>query len=672
MIGRIKYDNGAGTIDDGRIRLDRDYVVDRFFEICEDSTRQKILLNYLAENPSIIDNIPDAEISYIPWKNSVPRKKEIETNYQEWCLVNSEWLYAANVPKRFKSSELCILVESLYNTLGTYANYVDTKISENPTDRTRMKSFLIRIGVRDSIEEFSLTQWYAVLGNIARRAKVKELKEGDAQKIRTIYRSLVRSKLNVDNDEGGNARDQFLKRGRVLCSKSGRYLLCVASDAFYVDRLDLLNKFEKHVPCFQVETKRSKRVEELFGIVSLSEAIETKPEFGARVNEYYDPINKFFESARPFLLARIRSQRTDKFDSARLSKTEMSPVRRILVKYGLREDGETNWVYDGEVNSLLYRDEEDGRWSVYLNARLIEKPIRVSDDFAKEHLLIQEISERVAELLDIDLSEGSHSERMALLKNSGVTDEILMECEGEIDQSADTSLEEEETEIDPDMFPDMFGEVPDKGEPTPDPTTKKEPKKKRRIWGLDNGQSFETKEVEPPEPSGKREGKGGGGGGSPPFQPDPDLRKQTDEAGMKIATQYEKDDDRHPEDVSTQHQRLDRGEGPGCDIHSCDDDGKLMRRIEVKSSLGEFSRVNFTPTEWSKAQSEFSGKSFYLYRISKLDADKYPEGPELLIIEDPYGKGLEALPSGYIVKIDPRKGELFRFSPVENSHSEGK
>ena len=87
IIKKIEYDDGEGTINDGRISLQKDYVLDRFFEICEDSVRQKILLNLLANNPGLVDK--NAEISFIPYHKIDAHRKKLDTNYQEWCLRNT-------------------------------------------------------------------------------------------------------------------------------------------------------------------------------------------------------------------------------------------------------------------------------------------------------------------------------------------------------------------------------------------------------------------------------------------------------------------------------------------------------------------------------------------------------------------------------------------------------
>lgn len=665
VIEVIEYDDGEGTIDDGRISLQKDYVLDRFFEICEDPIRQKILLNLLARNPALIDNIPNATISFIPYKKKVASEEKLDTNYQEWCLRDTKWLYGHGFSERFKPSDLCIPIEGLLNVLGDYARYVDYKTEINSAEWVEMKSFLIRIGLTDSLEEFSLSQWYSILLNIP--TGNEKINEDTAQKIRGIYRRLVRTNLIPETKTKNEEKIRFIEKGKVLVTKSGEYLFVYPSEAYYVDKLDLLPKFEKYVPCFQVEAKRSKRVRELFEIAPLSEAMVIDPEFGTLEKELFESFNKFFEHSKPYLLARVRSQRADKTDPGRLSNAEIRPVRKIKVKYGLKKDEETIWVYDGEVDSLLYQNDGSRMGGIYLNARLTQNSICSSEDFKKEDPLIQEISDRLAELLDIDLSEAfqlilsrDDPGRWSLLKKSGVTEDILNECKVEIKQPYEESSDEK---LEKPIEPILIDTGVDEEKPAPIQKERTEPRK-RRIWGDEGMGRFNHVNIEPPVPRETKErGSGGGGGGYAPHQPDPDIRRRTDLAGMTIVKNYEKEKGYYPQDVSTAQQRLDRGDGPGCDVHSFDKDGKLVRKIEVKSSLGEYNKIDFTKNEWETARNKFTGQNFYLYRVSKLDADKYPDGPELLIILDPYAKGLEAMPSGYTIKIDPRKGELIKLAP---------
>ena len=672
IIEFIEYDDGKSTINDGRISLQKDYVLDRFFEICEDPIRQKPLLNLLANNPGLIDNIPNATISFIPFKKKDERRTKLETNYQEWCLRNTKWLYGHGFSDRLNPYDLCIPIEGLHNVLGDYARYVDYETKINPVEWVELKSFLIRIGLTDSWEDFSLPQWYSILMNIS--IKNKKINEDAAQKIRGIYRRLVRTTLIPDIENENEAKIRFIEKGKVLVSKSGEYLFVPPSEAYYVDKLDLLPKFEKYVPCFQVEAKRSKRVRELFEITPLSEAMVVDTEFGTLEKELFESLNNFFEHSKPYLLARARSQRADKTDSARLSNVEIRPVRKIKVRYGLKKDEETTWVYDGDVDSFLYQNGGSRIRCIYLNARLTQNSIGSSEDFKKEYLMIQEISDRLAELLDIDLSEAfqlilsrEDAERISLLRKSGVTEDILNECKVEIKEPYEEISDEKiEKPNEPSSIDTKVGEK----EPVPTQKKSKEPRK-RRIWGGEGMGSFNHISIKPPVPqvTKGRGGKGGGGGYSP-HQPDPDIRKRTDVAGMTIVKDFEKERGYYPQDVSTVQHRLASGDSPGCDIHSYDNDGKLMRKIEVKSSLGEYNKIDFTKKEWETARNKFTGQTFYLYRISKLDADKYPDGPELLLIQDPYGNGLESTPSGYTIKIDPHKGELIKLAPFISDEEE--
>ena len=103
----------------------------------------------------------------------------------------------------------------------------------------------------------------------------------------------------------------------------------------------------------------------------------------------------------------------------------------------------------------------------------------------------------------------------------------------------------------------------------------------------------------------------------------------------------------------------------GCDIHSKDKSGRLKRRIEVKSSLLDtFGAVDLTHNEMSKARNECSGGDFYIYHVVKLDADKYPKGPALLIYRDPYPGAIKrATPVSIRVRLEDIDHEVVEIQP---------
>ncbi|MGZ4857535.1 MAG: hypothetical protein ACXVZU_04135 [Methanobacteriaceae archaeon] len=49
-----------------------------------------------------------------------------------------------------------------------------------------------------------------------------------------------------------------------------------------------------------------------------------------------------------------------------------------------------------------------------------------------------------------------------------------------------------------------------------------------------------------------------------------------------------------------------------------------------------------TKAELDTARNQYTGEDFFIYRVIKLDQDKYPEGPELLVFRDPYKQGISA------------------------------
>jgi hypothetical protein len=54
----------------------------------------------------------------------------------------------------------------------------------------------------------------------------------------------------------------------------------------------------------------------------------------------------------------------------------------------------------------------------------------------------------------------------------------------------------------------------------------------------------------------------------------------------------------------------------------------------VKASLDEIDSIELTQAELDRAR--ISGNNYFIYRVRKLNSRKYPEGPEILIYENPY------------------------------------
>jgi len=92
---------------------------------------------------------------------------------------------------------------------------------------------------------------------------------------------------------------------------------------------------------------------------------------------------------------------------------------------------------------------------------------------------------------------------------------------------------------------------------------------------------------------------------------------EIEKIGMEIAMEYERMNDREPEDVSV--------ENLGFDIRSRGKDG--LRYIEVKARAGE-GEVALTPNEWFKAK-RFKDK-YYLYIVTNAKTD-----PAINIIKNP-------------------------------------
>jgi hypothetical protein len=99
------------------------------------------------------------------------------------------------------------------------------------------------------------------------------------------------------------------------------------------------------------------------------------------------------------------------------------------------------------------------------------------------------------------------------------------------------------------------------------------------------------------------------------MQEDPDVEHM----GMMVTMDYEREQDREPEDVSA--------ENLGFDVRSTDPDTGCKRYIEVKARA-RVGPVELTQNEWFKA-GRFA-PNYYLYVVLNAAAQ-----PELYIIQDP-------------------------------------
>lgn len=117
-----------------------------------------------------------------------------------------------------------------------------------------------------------------------------------------------------------------------------------------------------------------------------------------------------------------------------------------------------------------------------------------------------------------------------------------------------------------------------------------------------------------------------------PADEDEEAKRRVEEAGMKVAMEYEREHGRQPEDVSNQFL--------GYDIVSCSE--TEVRYIEVKS-FATTGTVELTPHEWQMA--ERLQDTYWLYIVE----DALTE-PKLHTIQNP-AASLKAQPVTGVIKI---------------------
>ncbi len=662
----------AWVYDGSRHDLDYDCTVDRIEAIMRIPECSRCLLNYLAKYSHSYLNTPDAKYKHY-FYNWNPDYLKI--NYLRWLLHNFSWLYDSH-GKGHSPSEIYMPYRGLTQRFLNYVPYVYWENDRDQATWQDIRSLLVRIGVKDNIEEFTTEQWYEIVSKIPEEWIDKVIVEEDAERIRAIYREFLRSNINIDED-GKKFRDEFVKSGKLLAFHTGQYAFYPVQDVFYVDRLDLFYQLKDCVPCFQIETNREQRVEELFSVPSLSASLEVTPDIGSNDPTLTDPLNAFLRDAKPFLLARVRSRRNLKTDVSQIRSLIINPVTRITVQRTIKHPttGKEVVIPKTEVDSVLLQDEQEGtkHWAIYIDARRIKRGISHYMQFRHDDDFVLTISGRLSELLKIDLSEAFQlilsrdtNSRRKILQDNHVDEELLRECYMLLAQQEEEQRDEEQETMPPSPEEELEKETELILEPD---SVADDSIKSRVLWGEgDRKMSYDE--------LGEQLGASGIedesqtkipklGAPKQHYQRDPELRKRTDESGMKIVMDYERSKGRVPDDLPSRQRGGVNRTGPGCDVYSTDKDGKLVRRIEVKSSLNdELESVELTRAELETARNNLTGLDFYIYRVIKLDEEKYPEGPELLIFQDPYKEGIgQAIPVSVRFNLENLKRDRVVITP---------
>lgn len=663
--------------------LDYDCTIDRIEATMKMPDQSRALLNYLAKNPHLCFNTTSARYKHRPDYRYNWSYQSLLTNYLKWLLENSAWLYDS-FGNGYKPSEIYMGYEGLRQRFGKYVPYVYWESEKNKASWQDIRSLLIKVGVRDNLEEFTVEQWYNIVSKIPGEWENKDITEEDAEKIRAIYREFLRSKVNID-DKAKEFKENFISSGKLLAFHKGKYDFFTIQEVFYVDRLDLFYQLRDYVPCFQIETNRDLRVEELFSVPSLTASLHVAPDIGSNDPTLKDPLNAFIKDAKPFLLARVRSRRNLKTDVSQIRELVINPVTRITVQRTIKhQNTDTEIVIPKtEVESVLLQEDHEGGkcWVIYIDARIIKRGIAHYMQFRQDDDLISIISARLSELLKIDLSEAFQlilsrdaNSRKKILQDNHVDEELLRECYTILAQKEDEPIREKMPVPSP-----SEEETEHENEPAEEPepvnnNSGNDPVKQRVLWG--EGASKMSYENAGEAPGSKKEDEANRGQGRPGFrhhyQRDTELKQRTDNAGMKIVMDYERSALRIPDDSPSKQRGGVNRAGPGCDVHSRDQAGKLVRRIEVKSSLyDDIEAVELTRSELETARNNFTGTDFYIYRVIKLDEDKYPSGPELLIFHDPYKEGAsQVIPISVRFNLDNLKREKVVITPTKQAQED--
>ena len=118
-----------------------------------------------------------------------------------------------------------------------------------------------------------------------------------------------------------------------------------------------------------------------------------------------------------------------------------------------------------------------------------------------------------------------------------------------------------------------------------------------------------------------------------------ERRREIDEAGIEKVTMYEREFKREPEVMSHHNE--------GFDLKSYNEDGKLVRYIEVKSLSGDWDVDNVKMTHSQFEHAVEIGERYWLYVVERANSDNYTlhpiKNPARQVMYFVYDPGWEAL-----------------------------
>jgi len=624
--------------------LKTSWCLDKFDQIVTDPQKARKLFSVLARNWD--NHYSRFSTCKVAWKDKfkVYYYESDIPSYFYWKLRNYAWLPAS----RFdlwsfrKPSELFIKTESVYNELGDLVPYIHVEEEDQI-------NLLKRLGLKTSIDEITPEQWWRIATDIPR------LLDPDERVVRPMYRKMLQVE---DIEKDSVAKDNFMSHGRVLALVGGEWKFVDRNEVWYVESEEFRRLFRDEIAIFAIqhEERKGAAIKRVFDIKVLEDDLHHDVAKGKEDLSASEMLNQFFDTVRPFLVARVHEQRPSREaeDISLVRRLQLAALKSLSVNYRLDLEDEP---IARSSEKGTYLDKQNN--IIYVDARKFN--IGDIQSIETDQKLASELGMQITYYLGVNLA----SDFMFLINSK---DELRYEILARANVSRidvdhfRESLRPTTVVSPPSVAAGAMIAVSVPQEVPPSLPTGDSPEEHRpevqirplQLWNpseLGFGAIIDTI-ASANAPRGMNT-PGGNSSSRPAYITDQDERKKVDQAGIALVIAFE--NYRHKKDHACSP-KVESREKQNCGYDIISECENEKRQIEVKSSKGDIQVIELTAPEWDAARKAETGNTHFLYRVRYLDKSSGKE-PDIIVIRDPYN-ALMGEPTRFKLRLNRLRGKM--------------
>jgi len=251
-----------------------------------------------------------------------------------WKILNTKWV-KTEIDKVSKPKDCCIS-RTITTDFSPFIeipkiNYEDILFKDAKISKEEIAYYLIRIGVKKEISDFSTATIYTMLSNL------KDI-DVNGKKAKLIYRELAENLGSKIIDTSTNEYKMFIDNGLVYCKKNGKYSYENVKSVYYVEDKtfgeDIVNKF------YTIEIDRrkgAKKIYSLFGVKALENL-----EFQLKSTPVLHNLNKIFQKEinelKPYIYSFRLAKDTEEKELRWIKSSKITLCTQIEPQYRDHQD----------------------------------------------------------------------------------------------------------------------------------------------------------------------------------------------------------------------------------------------------------------------------------------------------------------------------------------------